>query len=104
MYRRTLCPRAGHTVYSFVHLRTPKLRMLSWRVCWACEVRVHNVGRLSSVAVELAYGEMPRIIPEKIRTLTKEEAHGLMRSILAGLWPGLRHQGVALKQLLGYVP
>ncbi|OEL29980.1 hypothetical protein BAE44_0009002 [Dichanthelium oligosanthes] len=102
-YRRTPYPRAGHTVYSSVHLRTPKLRVLSWRVCWAYEVRIQSVGRLSDVVVELAYGEMPMIIPEEIKTITREEARALMRSVLAGLWPGLRHLGGGMKQLLGDV-
>nr|CAB3464256.1 unnamed protein product [Digitaria exilis] len=78
----------------------PRLRVLTWRVCWAYEVRIDSVGLLTDVAVELACGVMPRILPEVVRTITKEEARALMRSILAGLYPGLRHIGVALKQLV----
>ncbi|KAL6618653.1 hypothetical protein ACP70R_033792 [Stipagrostis hirtigluma subsp. patula] len=100
MYRRSPSARAGHTVYSSVHLRAPKLRVLRWRVCWAYEVRIHSVGRLSDVAVELAYGVMPTIRPEKPRTITMEEAQALTRSILAGLLPGLRHLGLGLNQLV----
>ncbi|TVT97426.1 hypothetical protein EJB05_57307, partial [Eragrostis curvula] len=102
MYHKTPPQRASHTVYSAVHLRAPKLRALSWRVCWAYDVRIHGVpgSRVSDVDVELAYGVMPRIAPEDFRTITEKEAHALMKSILAGLWPGLRHLGVSFNKLL----
>ncbi|TVU00537.1 hypothetical protein EJB05_54000, partial [Eragrostis curvula] len=102
MYHKTPPQRASHTVYSAVHLRAPKLRALSWRVCWAYDVRIHGVAgsRVSDVDVELAYGVMPRIAPEDFRTITEKEAHALMKSILAGLWPGLRHLGVSFNKLL----
>jgi hypothetical protein len=42
MFRMSPFQRASHAVYS-VHLRTPKL--LSWRMCWAYDVRIQAVDR-----------------------------------------------------------
>nr|ACG34515.1 F-box domain containing protein [Zea mays] len=42
------------TKYSLFRLRAPKLVVFEWRCCYADEVRVDAVGRLSDVAIEIA--------------------------------------------------
>ena len=44
---------AVFTKYSLFRLRAPKLAVFEWRCCYADEVRIEAVGRLSDVAIEL---------------------------------------------------
>ena len=41
--------RASFTSYASFRLRAPRLRVFDWRCCYADEVRVESVGRLSDV-------------------------------------------------------
>ncbi|BAS98851.1 uncharacterized protein [Oryza sativa Japonica Group] len=82
--------RALFTRYSCVRVRAPRLRVFEWRCCFADEVRVESVGRLSDVAVELAAGRLPRLWDEESKSLSVEDCDKLMKGILRGLLPGLR--------------
>ncbi|KAF0903850.1 hypothetical protein E2562_029944 [Oryza meyeriana var. granulata] len=75
--------------YSCFHLRAPKLHVFHWSCCFADEVCVESVGRLSDVAVELAAGRLPRPWNEESKSLSVEECNKLMKGILGGLMPGL---------------
>uniref|UniRef100_A0A0E0E4B1 F-box domain-containing protein n=1 Tax=Oryza meridionalis TaxID=40149 RepID=A0A0E0E4B1_9ORYZ len=57
--------RALFTRYSCV-----RLRVFEWRCCFADEVRVESVGRLSDVAVELAADRLPRLWDEESKSLS----------------------------------
>lgn len=65
--------------------------MFEWRCCYADEVCVESVGRLSSVAVEIAAGRVPRRFgDEGSRDVTVQQRDKLMTDILQGLMPGLQ--------------
>ena len=64
--------------------------MFDWRCCYADEVRVESVGRLSDVTVEVADGRMTRTAHEEIRFVSKEYRDKLRRDILQGLMRGLK--------------
>ncbi|KAL6873697.1 hypothetical protein ACP4OV_013779 [Aristida adscensionis] len=80
---------ASFTSYSSFRLRAPRLRVFEWRCCYADEVRVESVGRLSDVAVEIAAGRIPRAFEEERRFVTTAQRDKLMSDILQGLMPGL---------------
>uniref|UniRef100_A0A0D3GK76 F-box domain-containing protein n=1 Tax=Oryza barthii TaxID=65489 RepID=A0A0D3GK76_9ORYZ len=80
--------RASFTEYSCFRLRAPKLRVFEWRCCYAKEVRVDAVGRLSDVVIELFAGRLPRCYNEAKRFLQMEDCDKLMKHILQGIMPG----------------
>ncbi|TVU08637.1 hypothetical protein EJB05_42048, partial [Eragrostis curvula] len=90
MFRLPARFRASFTAYSSFRLRAPKLRVFDWRCCYADEVRVESVGRLSDVVVELAAGRKPRTTDEELSYVTVEQRDKLMTDILRGLMPGLQ--------------
>ncbi|XP_025791941.1 uncharacterized protein LOC112873137 [Panicum hallii] len=81
---------ARFTTYSSFRLRAPRLRVFEWRCCYADEVRVESVGRLTDVAVEIAAGIIPRPFCTESRSVTTQERDKLMTDILQGLMPGLQ--------------
>ncbi|KAL6603588.1 hypothetical protein ACP70R_043949 [Stipagrostis hirtigluma subsp. patula] len=81
--------RASFTTYASFRLRAPRLRVFEWRCCYADEVRVASVGRLSDVVVELAAGRIPRPYKEESRSVSTEQRDKLMSDILEALMPGL---------------
>jgi hypothetical protein len=64
--------------------------VFEWRCCFADEVCVESVGRLTDVAVELAAGRLPRLSDEESKSLSVEDCDKLMKGILRGLMPGLQ--------------
>ncbi|CAN6200676.1 unnamed protein product [Urochloa humidicola] len=80
---------ASFTSYSYFRLRAPRLRVFEWRCCYADEVRIDSVGRLSDVTVEVADGRMPRTADEERRFVSTEHRDKLMTDILQGLMTGL---------------
>uniref|UniRef100_A0A0E0E5K8 FBD domain-containing protein n=1 Tax=Oryza meridionalis TaxID=40149 RepID=A0A0E0E5K8_9ORYZ len=82
--------RALFTRYSCFRVCAPKLSVFEWRCCFADEVCVESVGRLTDVAVELAAGRLPRLSDEESKSLSVEDCDKLMKGILRGLMPGLQ--------------
>jgi hypothetical protein len=83
---------AAFTKYSLVRLRAPKLAVFEWRCCYADEVRVDAVGRLSNVAIEIAAGRTRTRAPigTEPKFVTVQQRDKLMTDILQGLMPGLQ--------------
>ncbi|CAN6239304.1 unnamed protein product [Urochloa humidicola] len=81
---------AMFTSYSCFRLRAPRLRAFEWRCCYADEVRVDSVGRLSDVTVEIAAGRKPTAsFFEECTYVTEQQRDKLMTDILQALMPGL---------------
>ena len=80
------------TKYSLFRLRAPKLVVFEWRCCYADEVRVDAVGRLSDVAIEIAAGRTRTKVPvgTEPKFVTVQQRDKLMTDILQGLMPGLQ--------------
>jgi hypothetical protein len=80
------------TKYSLFHLRAPKLAVFEWRCCYADEVRVDAVGRLSDVAIEIAAGRTRTRVPigTEPKFVTVQQRDKLMTDILQELMPGLQ--------------
>ncbi|CAL5040204.1 unnamed protein product [Urochloa decumbens] len=81
---------ASFTSYSCFRLRAPRLSVFEWRCCYADEVRVDSVGRLSDVAVEIAAGRKPMTYRQECRYVTVQQRDKLMTDILHALMPGLQ--------------
>ncbi|RLN13351.1 hypothetical protein C2845_PM09G22430 [Panicum miliaceum] len=82
--------RASFTAYSSFRLRAPRLQIFDWRCCYADDVRVESVGRLTDVAVEIAAGRVKRQFCAESRYVTTQQRDKLMIDILQELMPGLR--------------
>jgi hypothetical protein len=83
---------AVFTKYSLFRLRAPKLAVFEWRCCYADEVRIEAVGRLSDVAIEVAAGRMrtPTPIGTEPKYVTIQQRDKLVTDILQELMPGLQ--------------
>ncbi|CAD6249535.1 unnamed protein product [Miscanthus lutarioriparius] len=83
---------AVFTKYSLFRLRAPKLAVFEWRCCYADEVRIEAVGRLSDVAIEVAAGrtQTPTPIGTEPKYVTIQQRDKLVTDILEGLMPGLQ--------------
>ncbi|CAN6200677.1 unnamed protein product [Urochloa humidicola] len=82
---------AMFTSYSCFRLRAPRLRAFEWRCCYADEVRVDSVGRLSDVTVEIAAGRKPMAsFFQECPYVTEQQRDKLMTDILQALMPGLQ--------------
>jgi hypothetical protein len=73
-------------------LRAPKLAVFEWRCCYADEVRIEAVGRLSDVAIEVAAGRTRTLTPigTEPKYVTIQHRDKLVTDILQGLMPGLQ--------------
>ena len=83
---------AVFTKYSLFRLRAPKLAVFEWRCCYADEVRIEAVGRLSDVAIEVDAGRMrtATLIGTEPKYVTIQQRDKLVTDILQGLMPGLQ--------------
>ncbi|CAD6335654.1 unnamed protein product [Miscanthus lutarioriparius] len=83
---------AVFTKYSLFRLRAPKLAVFEWRCCYADEVRIEAVGRLSDVAIEVDAGRTrtPTPIGPEPKYVTIQQRDKLVTDILQGLMPGLQ--------------
>ncbi|XP_021305602.1 uncharacterized protein LOC8063797 [Sorghum bicolor] len=83
---------AVFTKYSLFRLRAPKLTVFEWRCCYADEVRIDAVGRLTDVAIEVAAGRTPTPMPigTEPKYVTTQQRDKLVTDILQGLMPGLQ--------------
>ena len=83
---------AVFTKYSLFRLRAPKLAVFEWRCCYADEVRIEAVGRLSDVAIEVAAGRTrtPTPIGTEPKYVTIQQRDKLVTDILQGLMPGMQ--------------
>ena len=77
------------TKYSLFCLRAPMLAVFEWRCCYADEVRIEAVGRLSDVPIEVAAGRTTPIGTEP-KYVTIQQRDKLVTDILQGLMPGLQ--------------
>ena len=83
---------AVFTKYSLFRLRAPKLAVFEWRCCYADEVRIEAVGRLSDVAIEADAGRTrtPTPIGTEPKYMIIQQRDKLVTDILQGLMPGLQ--------------
>ncbi|CAD6335659.1 unnamed protein product [Miscanthus lutarioriparius] len=83
---------AMFTKYSLFLLRAPKLAVFEWRCCYADEVRIEAVGRISDVAIDVDAGRTrsPTPIGTEPKYVTIQQRDKLVTDILQGLMPGLQ--------------
>ncbi|CAD6335652.1 unnamed protein product [Miscanthus lutarioriparius] len=79
------------TDVSLFRLRAPKLAVFEWRCCYADEVRIEAVGRLSDVTIEVDAGRTrtPTPIGTEPKYVTIQQRDKLVTDILQGLMPRL---------------
>ncbi|XP_066381654.1 uncharacterized protein [Miscanthus floridulus] len=83
---------AVFTKYLLFRLHAPKLAVFEWRCCYANEVRIEAMGRLSDVAIEVAAGRMRTSNPigTESKYMTIQQRDKLVTDILQGLMPRLQ--------------
>ena len=66
--------------------------MIEWRCCYADEVRIEAMGRLTNVTIKVDAGRtrMPTPIGTEPKYMTIQQHDKLVTDILQGLMPGLQ--------------